>query len=267
VGNGTKIMPGWRMSNCLARSGILLVAVALVAGMAACLHVSSAVTFADPNLEAAVREAVDIPEGPISHGDLEALTRLDAYDRNIKRLAGLEHCVGLTFLDLGRNQISDISPLVGLTSLTRLCLCDNQISDISPVASLSNLTFLDLGFNQISDISSVANLTSLTFLDLGFNQISDISSVADLTSLTDLHFTSNQISDISHLVGLTNLTSLQLAFNQISDISPLIDNAGLDEGGQVLLAENPLSPDSINTYIPLLEARGVDVIWGWLADQ
>ena len=240
-----KIMPGWRMSNYLARSGILLIAVALVAGMAACLHVSSAVTFADPNLEAAVREAVDIPEGPISRGDLQALTRLDAYDRNIKRLAGLEHCIGLTFLDLGRNQISDISPLVGLTSLTRLWLCDNQISDISPVAILSSLTFLDLGFNQISDISSVA----------------------DLTSLTDLHLTSNRISDISHLVGLTDLVSLQLAFNQISDISPLIDNAGLDEGAQVLLAENPLSPDSINTYIPLLEARGVDVVWGWLADQ
>jgi Leucine-rich repeat (LRR) protein len=263
-----KIMPGWRRSNHLARSGILLVAVALVAGMAGCVqHVSSAVTFADPNLEAAIREAVDIPEGPIYHADLQALTRLEAYEKNIKRLAGLEHCLGLTFLDLGYNRISDISPLVGLTSLTRLYLYDNQISDISPVANLTSLTFLDLGFNQISDISPVANLSSLTFLDLGFNQISDISPVANLTSLTDLHLTYNQISDISPLVGLTNLISLQLAFNQIGDISPLIDNAGLDEGGQVLLVENPLSPDSINTYIPLLEARGVDVTWGWLADQ
>jgi Leucine-rich repeat (LRR) protein len=47
--------------------------------------------------------------------------------------------------------------------------------------------------------------------------------------------------------------------NQISDISPLVDNEGISEGDTVDLDENPLSSDSINIYIPQLEARGVNV--------
>jgi hypothetical protein len=52
---------------------------------------------------------------------------------------------------------------------------------------------------------------------------------------------------------------LGLMQNPISDISPLVDNLGLGEGDTVILVNNPLSEESINTYIPELEARGVTV--------
>jgi len=39
----------------------------------------------------------------------------------------------------------------------------------------------------------------------------------------------------------------------------LVQNEGLGTGDEVALNENPLSPDSINIYIPQLEARGVTV--------
>jgi hypothetical protein len=38
-----------------------------------------------------------------------------------------------------------------------------------------------------------------------------------------------------------------------------VDNEGLSEGDEVQLQQNPLSSDSINIYIPQLEARGVIV--------
>jgi len=38
-----------------------------------------------------------------------------------------------------------------------------------------------------------------------------------------------------------------------------VDNNGLSGGDKVYLEENPLSSDSINIYIPQLEARGVTV--------
>jgi hypothetical protein len=38
-----------------------------------------------------------------------------------------------------------------------------------------------------------------------------------------------------------------------------VDNEGLSQGDEVYLHDNPLSSDSINTYIPQLEARGVEV--------
>ena len=133
-----------------------------------------AVTFADPNLEAAVREAIAIPEGPIYPSDLEGLTSLSASVKNIADLTGLECATSLTLLLLRSNQISDVSPLANLTSLAELGLGGNQISDISALANLVNLEVLSLGNNQISDISTLANLTSLTKLWLCYNQISDI---------------------------------------------------------------------------------------------
>jgi len=151
------------------------------------------VTFADPNLEAAVRQTIDKPTGPIWPADLEGLTSLEAWGMNITDLTGLQYC----------------------TSLTHLALVDNQIINISPVADLTNLTSLYLGYNQVTDISALVNLTDLTELDLGFNAI--------------------------------------------TDILPLVDNEGLSTDDEVYLPGNPLNSDSINTYIPQLEARGVIV--------
>jgi hypothetical protein len=146
---------------------------------------------------------------------------------------------GLTSLYGDQRSISNLSGLEHCTSLTELHLLINQISNISPLANLAKLNWLNLENNSISDISPLANLTSLTQLYLNFNQISSISSLANLTSLT----------------------RLGLAYNQVSDISPLVDNDGLSEGDQVYVQGNPLSPDSINLYIPQLEARGVAVIY------
>jgi hypothetical protein len=138
-----------------------------------------AVYFADPNLEAAVREAIAIPEGPIYPSDLEGLTSLSASQKNIADLTGLEYATSLTSLLIHSNQLSDLSPLVNLTSLEELGLVDNQISDISPLANLTSLTWLNLGHNQISDISPLANLTSLTNLWICYNQVSDISPLVE----------------------------------------------------------------------------------------
>jgi len=257
----------------------------------------------DPNLEAAIREAIGKLTGDIYASDLEGLTSLTATERNITDLTGLEYCTGLTYLNLRYNHISDISTLADCRRLTELYLADNDISDISPLANLTNLTLVNLGLNQIGDISPLANLTSLDWLNLGTNEISDISPLANLTSLTgfglsghsieevwglvdlteltwlelsdgqisdisaladcskltELHLDYNQIGDISPLANLTNLTELWLLDNQISDISPLVDNEGLSEGDLVVLERNPLSADSMNIYIPQLEARGVIV--------
>ncbi|MCX5991283.1 MAG: PKD domain-containing protein [Chloroflexi bacterium] len=117
----------------------------------------SVVSFPDPNLEAAIREAIGKPAGDIYESDLVGLTDFDAHECGITNLAGLAHCTSLTSLGLWDNQISDISPLSGLTSLEYLELSGNQISDISPLSGLTNLTALNLGANQISDIEPLVS--------------------------------------------------------------------------------------------------------------
>jgi len=154
------------------------------------------VTFPDPNLEAAIRAAIDKPTGDIYRSDLEALTSLSATSQSIADLTGLEYCTNLLNLDLGGNL---------------------YISDISVLGDLTNLQTLDLHANQINGISA--------------------------------------------LTGLTNLWNLGLGSNQISDISPLVANVGIGGGDEIYLQGNPLSTDSLNIYIPELQARGVAVYY------
>ena len=179
------------------------------------------VTFADRNIEWAIRQMLDKPTGDIRQSDLERITGLDSVRQGVSDLSGLEYCVNLTTLYLHDNQISDISPLSSLASLTTLYLHNNQISDISALSSLANLTTLNLPGNQISDISPLSSLANLTTLYLNDNQISDISPLSSLANLTRLHLHQNRISDISPLSSLANLTTLELYGNRISDISAL----------------------------------------------
>jgi internalin A len=192
---------------------------------------------------------------------LTSLTELSLYGDQISDISPIAGLTNLTQLEVGYNQISNISPLTSLGNLMYLELDGNQISDISPLSGLTNLTELYLTQNQISDISPLASLISLVDLYLRENQISDVSPLASLANLTTLELMQNQISDISPLASLTELNYLDLAGNQISDIEPLVDNSGVESGDFVDLQGNPLDSTSIDTWIPALQARGVEVHW------
>ena len=255
------------------------------------------IAFTDPNLEAAVRESIGKPSGDILTGDVLGMRKLDASGKSITNLDGMENLVGLRDLSIHHNRISDLSPLSGLTNLQTLDLIDNQISDLSPLGGLTNLEFLDLSVNQISDVSPLSNMTDLLWLFFGVNQISDLSPLSGLTSLQVLHLGNNEISDprplanltdlrvlylddnqiqdIAPLAGLTKIgqegewveerdgvqVHLDLSSNQISEISPLVDNPGIGAGDGLDLRGNPLNNEAYESYIPTLEARGVNVLW------
>ena len=187
---------------------------------------------------------------------------LKLFKNQISDVSALSNLTRLEALDLSTNVISDISALSGLTNLTWLSLDENQISDVSALTNLINLTNLQLYKNQISDVSVLTNLTNLTYLHLSDNAILDVSALSDLTSLEYLNLHINLISNISALSGLTNLTNLYLSRNNISDLSPLVANMGLVSGDEVDVRNNPLSDTSLNTHIPALQGRGVDVRFG-----
>jgi Leucine-rich repeat (LRR) protein len=240
------------------------------------------VHFLDPNLRAAVGQAIGKPSGDIYESDLQDLRSLDADSRHIKDLTGVEYCTSLNVLDLAGNEISDIAPLSDLTSLSRLLLAGNHIEDITPLSNLRNLTTLDLSGNEVTDIAPLSGLTSLTWLGLRTNWLINISPLSDLTGLTILHLEENLISDISPLTRLTGITELYLrgnliaditalenlfnpdyiylAYNQISDISPLTSISRLGKRDVVDLTENPLSAAALEVHIPELTQRGVVVI-------
>jgi len=192
------------------------------------------ITFADTNLEKAVRDALGIPVGqPITKEKMQELLSLDAHEKSIYNLYGLEYAINLQELNLYFNKISDISPLANLTKLKYLDLTANQLSDIKPLTNLSNLYLLYLSYNQISDISPLANLTNLELLEVDGNRINDIKPLSNLANLKFLYLGHNQINDIKPLIKLNKLEYLYLSYNKISDINTLanltyLQRLGLD---------------------------------------
>lgn len=224
-----------RAAKLVELAFLVIVLLAVVSGAVS----ASVVTFPDRGLEAAIREAIGKPTGDIYDRDVASLTSLDAMDRGITDLRGIQYCGNLRELNLGvtllsraaatlgvrtnANQIVNIGPLASLTNLQELSIGGNRIVDVSPLSRLRNLVDLDLGDNRISDISSLSNLTELTRLDLSGNQIRDIAALSRLGALTYLHLNNNELINLDSLSGLKNLVYLNLSNNHIVDITPLAE--------------------------------------------
>ena len=126
----------------------------------------------DANLRQVIRESLELPDDVLfTQLEIKRLTELDAQDRQITNLTGLEHAINLTWLNLGVNEIRDLSPLAGLIHLEYLWIYVNPLSDISPLANLVNLKTLDLGVCRIANIRPLANLRNLEILRLDDNNL------------------------------------------------------------------------------------------------
>ncbi|MCX8093268.1 MAG: protein phosphatase 1 regulatory subunit 42 [Candidatus Goldbacteria bacterium] len=131
-------------------------------------------------------------------------------------------------------------------------------------SDLAGLTSLDASSSNITNITGLQCCTNLQSLDLSYNNISDINALSGLSNLQSLYLSSNNISDINALSGLTNLQWLNLSSNYISDITALVtncDKGGLGSGDFLYLNNNPLSSQAINTDIPFLQSKGVNIYY------
>lgn len=176
----------------------------------------------DPNLRAAVREALNLPaDAPVTLAAMQDLTDLGAGERGITDLSGLEFAINLTFLSIPYNPITDLTPIAKLKNLETIYMWGTSVSDITLLANLTTLRTLLASGCGIADISPLANLTQLTEVRLDHNKISDISPLANLKRLTHLELNRNRIIDVRPLAGLTQLKFLAIHDNRILDHSPL----------------------------------------------
>ena len=200
----------------------------------------------DTNLRAVIEEILGKTSGaPITVVEMEArLTRIDAHERGIRDLTGLEHAVKLERIELEHNSISDLSPLEGLIRLDNIKLRGNKITDVSPLANLTRLDWLGLEENEITDLSPLSGLIKLNGIGISHNPISDISPLSSLKSLEGINARGTNISDFSALAliprfrwiefgedksiselpslkGLTTLSRLEITECNISDLSGL----------------------------------------------
>ena len=131
-----------------------------------------ATAFADSNLEAAVRRALDQPTAPLANDRLLSLTRLDASDQGIIHLRGIEQLANLAALDLAENRIRNVTALAALPRLVFLDLSGNRISDIGALAQLVQLQSLVLNGNAVDEVASLLQLGQLRELEILGNALS-----------------------------------------------------------------------------------------------
>ena len=227
----------------------------------------------DANLRAAIAEALGKPSGAsIETEDLARLTRLEADEKGISDLRGLEYAVKLERIELRHNAISDLLPLAGLRHLDNIKLRGNRITDISPLKDLISVDWLGLEENEIRDLSPLEGLKRLNGLGIEGNPVSDVSPLAGLLSLEGINARRTAISDFSPLAklprlrwiefsgnatvsklpslkGLKTLRRLEISHTGISDIS------GLSELTQ--LRELILHDNLIVDVSPLAKLKGL----------
>lgn len=194
--------------------------------------------FADPNLEQAVREILAKPEGILLKKELETIHQLDAGDRGILYLEGIQHLKNLKTLTLIDNRIQDVTPLKNLTRLQELNLRNNEITNLEDInlaalKDLPELKVLSLRHNvvrhedssqtRISDVSVLKDFHQLESLELRDNHINDITPLQNLTQLKVLDISQNPLKegDISPLRELVGLLHLNIRETGVNDLSPL----------------------------------------------
>jgi Leucine-rich repeat (LRR) protein len=192
--------------------------------------------------------------------NLQQLGQVDITFNIIGNIQPLEGHEGIFLLHIGANPISDISPLSTITALRQLWLYDTDVTDFSPLYDLPHLTDIHFGSCNLSDIGFMAYLTHVRIAQLSDNHFTSISPLAADTALMSIGLDGSTINDLTPLADLHNLNDISLRNNNVSDIQPLVDNEGIASGDIVRLNSNPLSQVSIDSLIPLLEARGVTVL-------
>ena len=228
-----------------------------------------------------------------SFSEFRQLVRLGLSNNRISDLSPLGTLRGLRRLDAGGNEIVDIGPLVQreiwhlesdyapylsvrLNPLNRASLHDhipkleawgiNVFAPDSPAVSIPDPALHRLVSRAIAGISVhvddpiiKATIMRLRRLDAFNAGVSDLTGLEEAKKLRRVFLGSNGVSDLSPFGDLPELAVLDLADNLISDLSPLVGNPAVAAGDSITLDGNPLSEESLNTHVPALLERGVQV--------
>src|SRR5688572_24149233 len=102
------------------------------------------VVIPDPGLNAAIRDGLQKPIGPLTQADLQGMTLLSACCRDIRNLQGLEQARNLRILDLHSNSITNAAVVGSLPKLEIVDLLQNQLTSFVLTNVLPNLEIVDI---------------------------------------------------------------------------------------------------------------------------
>lgn len=149
------------------------------------------VSISDPNLEVAVRLALDKSGGTLDNLDLLGLTYFGISDTLVTNLTGLERATNLSYFRFENSPLPSLAPLTSLSNLAGLCLQGAAISDLAPLQQLLQVNSLELDNNRIFDLSPLQGLTNLAFISVRQNLLTNINAVQTLPHLAQVNVNLN----------------------------------------------------------------------------
>ena len=203
--------------------------------------ISTEVSIPDAGLNATIREALNKATGPLTEQDLLSLTNLDAGNRNITNVTGIEaarNLISLSFfnnhltnfvlpidfrnlavLDLGFNKLDQCVLQDGMTNLNTLFLEGNALNNFTLPSGLIALSKLDLAGNALTSLTVPAEATNLTMLLLFANQLTNLVLPPNLNRLGNLDLNFNHLSHLALPAGMKDLTRLSLRSNAFTNLT------------------------------------------------
>ena len=192
----------------------------------------------DPNLEQVIREALDKPQGQLTVKEIERIRELDAENRGVKTLKGLEKVTNLNKWDLSNNQLKNIEGLNNLVTVKELDLSKNKLKNVNGLESLNKVKELYLNNNQLTAVDGLKNLSSSVItLALDNNQLSNIYGLIGLSRVQQLYLNDNQLTNIEGLKNLTITDYIVLHENKLKNVAGL---SSLTKVNELDLSNNQL---------------------------
>ena len=169
--------------------------------------------FPDANFREFVKQYDTDRNGSFSQAELDAVTGIAAYSKEIQSLKGIEYFTALESLRMNGNQLTSLDVSAN-TALTELDVTANQLTSLD-VSANTALTSLGVFNNQLTELNLSAN-AALTSLDAGLNQLTSLN-VSGCTKLTRLSVYDNQLTELD-LSTNTALTELDASQNQLTSL-------------------------------------------------
>ena len=202
------------------------------------------VSVPDPGLNAAIRQALQKPDGPLTDQDLLSLTNLDASRRKVGNIDGLQAAGNLISLNLEVNHLAAVSLPIGLTNLEVLNISSNPLTNFFLPNGLTNLNTLTIGSTSLSQLDLPNDLNNLNRLDLSSSDLTSFDLPTNLTRLEFLDLSFNLFTNFALPNGLTNLDALNLGGNLFTNLALPADLTSLSE---LNLEENKLTSLTLPT--------------------
>jgi len=221
--------------------------------------------FADPDVEANLRELIGKPAEPMYATDFAHITDLSglfsifgsgdqrpcavsfdcpvpeppAMDGWVTSVGGLECLPDVEKIVFDAWYVADFSPLTAMSQLTSLDLgWAPELSRLAPLPQLRELSVV-FGHGGLQGLSAVPNLTSLAGRFSNLSAKDALAPLQSLRRLRNLNLSGSKITNIEALVGLHELSAIDLSDNDIADFSPLLDIPGLGPDSEVNMSGNP----------------------------